>query len=78
MLRTRVAEIRETGRNAQGVRLMNVDDGERIVAIETVAAVPGGDSLAPEARTSEPPESLPAGASDAADGPASGEPPAEA
>jgi DNA gyrase subunit A len=78
MLRTRVAEIRETGRNAQGVRLMNVDDGERLVAIETVAAVPGGDSLAPEARTSEPPESLPAGASDAADGPASGEPPAEA
>ena len=25
-LRTRVDEIRETGRNAQGVRLMNVDD----------------------------------------------------
>ena len=34
MLRTKVSQIRETGRNAQGVRLMNVDEGERIVAIE--------------------------------------------
>ncbi|MEM9696714.1 MAG: DNA gyrase C-terminal beta-propeller domain-containing protein, partial [Myxococcota bacterium] len=33
-LRTRVEEIRETGRNAQGVAIMNVADGERIVAIE--------------------------------------------
>ena len=36
-LRTRCSEIRETGRNAQGVRLMNVDDGERVVAIEAFA-----------------------------------------
>ena len=34
MLRTKTSEIRETGRNAQGVKLMDVDDGERIVAIE--------------------------------------------
>jgi DNA gyrase subunit A len=34
MLRTKVSEIRETGRNAQGVRLMNVEEGERVVAIE--------------------------------------------
>ena len=34
MIRTKASEIRETGRNAQGVRLMNVDDGERVVAIE--------------------------------------------
>jgi DNA gyrase subunit A len=33
-LRTTVREIRETGRNAQGVRLMDVDDDERVVAIE--------------------------------------------
>jgi DNA gyrase subunit A len=33
-IRTRVAEIRETGRNAQGVRVMNVDSDERVVAIE--------------------------------------------
>ena len=36
-LRTQVSQIRETGRNAQGVRLMNVDDGERLAAIEAFA-----------------------------------------
>ena len=35
-LRTPVGEIRETGRNAQGVKVMNVDEGERVVAIESV------------------------------------------
>jgi DNA gyrase subunit A len=35
-IRTRVAEIRETGRNAQGVKVMNVDADERVVAIEPV------------------------------------------
>ncbi|EYF07864.1 DNA gyrase subunit A [Chondromyces apiculatus] len=38
MIRTKVSEIRETSRNAQGVRLMNVDEGERVVAIEAFAA----------------------------------------
>jgi DNA gyrase subunit A len=33
-LRTTVSEIRETGRNAQGVAIMKVAEGERIVAIE--------------------------------------------
>jgi DNA gyrase subunit A len=36
-LRTKVSQIRETGRNAQGVRVMNVDDGERVVAFEAFA-----------------------------------------
>ena len=36
-LRTRVDEIRETGRNAQGVRIMNTADDERIVALERLA-----------------------------------------
>jgi DNA gyrase subunit A len=50
MLRTEVSQIRETGRNAQGVRLMNVDDGERVVAIETFADTDpdGGNSTPPE------------------------------
>ena len=43
-LRTKVAEIRETGRNAQGVRLMNVEEGERIVAIEAFAEHEGPDA----------------------------------
>jgi DNA gyrase subunit A len=42
-IRTRVDEIRETGRNAQGVKVMSVDDDERVVAIEPV-----GDSRADE------------------------------
>ncbi|MEM9696821.1 MAG: DNA gyrase C-terminal beta-propeller domain-containing protein, partial [Myxococcota bacterium] len=33
-LRTAAAEIRETGRNAQGVSIMRVAGGERIVAME--------------------------------------------
>jgi DNA gyrase subunit A len=36
-LRTKVSEIRETGRNAQGVRVMTIDEGERVVAIEGLA-----------------------------------------
>ena len=32
-----VNDIRETGRNAQGVKLMNVEDDERIVAVEVVS-----------------------------------------
>jgi len=40
MLRTRVGEIRETGRNAQGVKLMALDEGERIVGVERLAESP--------------------------------------
>ena len=40
MLRTRVGEIRETGRNAQGVKIMSVEDGERIVGVERLAESP--------------------------------------
>jgi DNA gyrase subunit A len=35
-IRVPVEEIRETGRNAQGVRVMNVEEDERVVALETV------------------------------------------
>ena len=82
MLRTMVAEIRETSRNAQGVRLMDVEEDERIVAIETFtadsdlpdtsSAPPGPPSSPPTngAHTSSPPPSgVPTG---------SGDPPPEA
>jgi DNA gyrase subunit A len=53
-LRTRADEIRETGRNAQGVKLMTLDAEERVVALERLAesgpeeeAVVGGDSVPP-------------------------------
>jgi DNA gyrase subunit A len=42
-LRTSVDEIRETGRVAQGVKLMTLDEGERIVAVERLAEGPGVD-----------------------------------
>jgi DNA gyrase subunit A len=35
-IRTSVNDIRETGRNAQGVKVMNVEDEERVVAVEIV------------------------------------------
>ena len=64
-LRTRVDEIRETGRNAQGVKLMTVDGDERIVALERLAeSAPGeegGGSEAPPGLDggSIPPTSVP-------------------
>jgi len=39
-IRTTVAEIRETGRNAQGVKIMSVDGEERLVALERLAETP--------------------------------------
>ncbi len=56
-LRTKVLGVRETGRNAQGVRLMNVADDERIVALETVAEREEGtgSSMVPPASLSSPP-----------------------
>jgi DNA gyrase subunit A len=54
-IRTSVNDIRETGRNAQGVKLMNVDDDERIVAVEIV-----GERSDEEGQDdSEPPSSAP-------------------
>jgi DNA gyrase subunit A len=36
LIRTRVSEVREQGRSTQGVRLINLDDGERLVGLETI------------------------------------------
>jgi DNA gyrase subunit A len=36
LIRTRVGEIRETGRNAAGVKLIRVDEGDRLVAMAKV------------------------------------------
>ena len=37
LIRTKVDQIRETGRSAQGVRLINLDDGEKLVCLVKVA-----------------------------------------
>jgi DNA gyrase subunit A len=42
-IRTRVDEIRETGRNAQGVKVMSVDEDERVVAVEVVRESADGE-----------------------------------
>ncbi len=36
LIRTRVSEVREQGRSTQGVRLINLDEGETLVGIETI------------------------------------------
>ncbi|MDB4933674.1 MAG: gyrase subunit, partial [Labilithrix sp.] len=50
-IRTSVVEIRETGRNAQGVKIMTVEGDEHIVALERLAETPpdenGGASELP-------------------------------
>ncbi len=44
IIRTRVGEIRETGRNAQGVRVMNVAEDERVVGLEPVGESSSDDA----------------------------------
>jgi DNA gyrase subunit A len=53
-IRTSVDGVRETGRNAQGVKLMSIADDERVVAFEPIGesragAALDGNSLPPEA-----------------------------
>ncbi|GGY22599.1 DNA gyrase subunit A [Paludibacterium paludis] len=43
LIRTRVSEIRETGRAAQGVRLINLDEGEKLIGLEKVAESESAD-----------------------------------
>jgi DNA gyrase subunit A len=37
VIRTHVGEIRETGRNTQGVRVIRLGEGEQVVDVEPVA-----------------------------------------
>jgi DNA gyrase subunit A len=39
LIRTRVKEIRETGRNAAGVRLLSLDEGDKLVALARIEGV---------------------------------------
>jgi DNA gyrase subunit A len=63
LVRTAVDEISVVGRNTQGVRLIRLGEGERLVGIERVdealevAAAEGEGSPAPEAPSTESPES---------------------
>ncbi len=41
LIRTRVAEVREQGRSTQGVRLINLDEGERLAGLEKIVEADG-------------------------------------
>ncbi|QSA95553.1 DNA gyrase subunit A [Methylococcus sp. EFPC2] len=43
LVRTRVAEIRELGRNTQGVTVIKLSPGERVVGVDRIANLPGGE-----------------------------------
>ena len=47
LIRLRVSDIRVVGRNTQGVKLLDVDDGERVVSIARVLEADNGDATAP-------------------------------
>jgi DNA gyrase subunit A len=62
LIRIKVKDIRETGRAAQGVRLIDLDEGDRVVAVAKLAEPEDGDeepqaalpvSPAPESRGSK-------------------------
>ena len=43
LVRTRASEVSQVGRNTQGVTLMRVAEGEKLIAVESVDALVGGD-----------------------------------
>jgi DNA gyrase subunit A len=58
LIRTRVSGIRETGRNAAGVRLIKLDDGDKLVAMAKVEAEEG-DTEVPATEAEPSPEPSP-------------------
>lgn len=48
LIRTKVEQIRETGRAAAGVKLINLDEGETLVSLERVAEEPEQENEAEE------------------------------
>jgi DNA gyrase subunit A len=48
LVRTRASEVSVLGRNTQGVRLIRLDDGERLIGVEAVEPEPEGEETAVE------------------------------
>ncbi|MBM4213017.1 MAG: DNA gyrase subunit A [Gammaproteobacteria bacterium] len=64
LVRTGVAEISIVGRNTQGVRLIRLEEGERLVSVEGIAAIAdsgAADSGEANAETAAPPAASPEG-----------------
>jgi DNA gyrase subunit A len=56
LVRTPVGDISVVGRNTQGVRLIRLDEGERLTGVERVESLENGDAGEPgEAPADEPP-----------------------
>jgi len=77
IMRTSAADLRAIGRATQGVRLINLKEGDRLISIERAAreddeepAVPGSESVAPADSTAGGAESLPVESASAGDQPA--------
>lgn len=66
-VRIKVSEIRETGRNAQGVKLMTLNEGETIQDVATVISDDAEDSSEGEGET---PVDAPAESGDTSEPPA--------
>ena len=63
LVRTGVSEISIVGRNTQGVRLIRLDDGERLVSVEGIDSLGDDESVSPESPVA--PGSEPVSAPDA-------------
>jgi DNA gyrase subunit A len=48
MIRTPVADISTMSRNTQGVRLIRLDDSDRLVGVSRVEAMPDDETATPE------------------------------
>ena len=53
LVRTRVAEVSVMGRNTQGVRLIKLDKGERLVGLERIVELEGDRDSAAEGPAGE-------------------------
>ena len=73
LIRIKVRDIRGTGRAAQGVRLIHLDNGDRVVAVAKLAEPDEGDD---ELQTAALPTDLEPGKAPAGSGPAKGPRPA--
>ena len=59
VLRIRIADIRITGRNAAGVRIMDLRDGDRVTALQPVDKAEEAPETAPEAEPEAPAADVP-------------------
>ena len=66
LIRTKVEQIRETGRTAAGVKLINLDDGEQLVSLEPVAEEENVEDDAAETAGESAGSEVPAAADDTA------------